>query len=125
MPKTPINPSLAGSRFAPVDNRCRRCGQPTNTVSLTCHECLRKIYLMQQMERAREVLREHPRQAVEMGRSRERILHLALFEAPQLGWCGAQLTEPRAKRKRAPAAGFPPELCPACLALYREVAPCP
>lgn len=125
MAKQPIDPSLAGSRFAPVNNRCRRCGQLTNTISLTCHACLQKIFLSQQMENARETLRAMPRQALEIGRGKDHILHLALFDAPNVGWCGAELTEPRAKRRRTPAPLFPPDLCAACTTLFREVTPCP
>jgi hypothetical protein len=125
MSRAPIDPRLAGSEFAPVNTLCRHCGKPTNTVSLICAACANQEYLRQALEYAREVLTLQPQQAIEAGHSKDGVLHLALFSAKFMAWCGAELSEARIKRKRHPPDRFPSELCPACAAHYREAARCP
>lgn len=124
---------LNDSKYVP-SKLCTSCGLPTRTASLYCLRCLWAQYLKEELDFTRAYLRGHPGLEIELGHDEKKLVHLVLFRSSvrHLGWCGAKVTQVKAKRLMARYVGgkflptkpetLAPEICAQCLAAYEAMA---
>ena len=98
--------------------KCLRCGGPTRSVALRCVTCLEALRLSEELAYLGDYLKAHPETMVELAHDRRRQLHLVLPRISQWAWCGAVVTQMKAKRDRMLPRFFPPHLCEECRKVY-------
>lgn len=113
---------------------CKVCGQPTDNLTLRCERCANSIHVGEELEYARQWLKTHPNEPIEVARDEKKRRHLVLFRLPKAAWCGGAVTQKRAERRKiGPGFRFvtplPGEeemdlrqyLCPDCVGIYEEL----
>lgn len=101
---------------------CARCGKPTDSVALTCEQCLEALSYQEELLYAKNWLRENPGVQIELAHDKKKFIHLVQFRVPDQAWCGAHVTQARKTRKVTPPGNFPVGTCDKCIEVYEGVA---
>jgi hypothetical protein len=108
------------SQYEP-SSPCLVCGVPTMSLAIRCQACLEKSFLKEELQFAKEWLRLHPDVDIELAHDKGQLVHLVCLRTPALAWCGARVTQVRAKRRRVKRGGVPEDICKSCFGSYVEI----